>query len=89
MTDLQKFEAKNGDRVDILEMIGADYHKFGIFLLNDKKGKKVTAIAKSNQFKVEPTLIDIFEKWHTGMYTILVVYLRLVPMEGMQISFKS
>ena len=68
MTALQDFETKNGDRVDILEQIGADYHKFGICLLNDKVGNKVTAIAKSNQFKVEPILIDIFEKWRKGMY---------------------
>ena len=60
---LQNFKTKEGEYVNILQMIGAGYSSFGICLLNDKDGGMLNTIRVSNNYKVEPVVEEIFNRW--------------------------
>ena len=52
--------------IDITEEIGTKYMKFGILLLKDKSGVKVTAIKQKHQGDAEQINIEILQEWLAG-----------------------
>ena len=62
---LRRFPVKNG-HIDIAQEIGANYEKFGILLLEDKKGSIVDSIAKSKQHVPVDITVEILRQWLQG-----------------------
>ena len=61
--DLQKIEGADG--LNVFDTIGAeDYKMFGLFLLNDKNGKKVDLIEKKHRADGASAIVrGIFDDW--------------------------
>ena len=53
-------------KVNIVEQIGADYSRFGIFLLEDKNGAVVKALEKEHRGNAQEINTDIFRRWFEG-----------------------
>ena len=62
---LRHFLVKNG-HIDIAQEIGTNYEKFGILLLEDKKGSIVDSIAKSKQHVPIDITVEILRQWLQG-----------------------
>ena len=62
---LLKFHYK-GRLVNITREIGAEYTKFGILLLNDQTGARITAIAQKHTNDGEKINIEILQEWLQG-----------------------
>ena len=62
---IQNFPVTNG-HIDIAVEIGTDYNKFGILLLEDKKGIIVDSIAKSKHYITVDITVEILKKWLHG-----------------------
>ena len=62
---LRHFLLKNG-HIDIAQEIGANYEKFGILLLEDKKGSIVDSIAISKQQSPIDITVEILRQWLQG-----------------------
>lgn len=61
---LLKFESRSGN-INILEKVGVNYLIFGTFLLEDKDGKKVEAIA-NEKGDVNNICFKILTRWLQG-----------------------
>ena len=85
MVTLEKFPGKK-HQFNILENIGTHYRSFGIQLLDDHNGMKVSEIETSRQRVSSLILQDIFQEWLLGRgkqpvtYTTLVECLRAVDL---------
>ena len=55
-----------GRFVDIISEIGAKYKKFGILLLNDQTGARITAIAHKHTNDPEQINIEVLQEWLQG-----------------------
>jgi len=76
--ELQHFPLKDGyNFINIAEEIANDYNKFGILILDDKKGSKVSAIAKTERDSVAIT-VEILQQWLQGKGRMPVTWLTLV-----------
>ena len=62
---LRRFPVKNV-HIDIPEQIGADYGKFGTFLLEDKSGNKVKNIKVSEHGDPLLITVEILHQWLQG-----------------------
>ena len=62
---LRRFPVKNA-HIDIPEQIGADYGKFGTFLLEDKSGNKVKIIKVSEHGDPLLITVEILRQWLQG-----------------------
>eukprot|EP00731_Ephydatia_muelleri_P033297 Em0027g45a len=65
-------------RVNIAEQIGADYLKFGIFLLEDSNGAIVTALENEHLKNAERINVAILQKWLEGKGVEPVTWSTLV-----------
>ena len=63
---LISFKCKNGKKINVLEKIGVKYSDFGVLLLNDDDGSKVSAIVDKNMREAKPILTDILKLWLQG-----------------------
>ena len=54
------------DHVDIIEEIGDRYHKFGTFLLEDKRGSKMSALEKEKHENAEDINTAVLTRWIRG-----------------------
>ena len=75
MKELLYFSDK---KVNVVQQIGVNYSKFGIFLLNGNNGSIVKALEKQYCQNAEDILIDIFRKWLEGMGEKPVAWSTLV-----------
>ena len=64
---LISFKCKNGEKINVLEKIGVKYFDFGVLLLNDKDGCKVSAIEYKNMREAKSILTDIVKLWLQGV----------------------
>ena len=65
-------------RVNIAEQIGANYLKFGIFLLEDSNGAIVTALENEHLKNAERINVAILQKWLEGKGVKPVTWSTLV-----------
>eukprot|EP00731_Ephydatia_muelleri_P033258 Em0027g6a len=65
-------------RVNIAEQIGANYFKFGIFLLEDSNGAIVTALENEHLKNAERINVAILQKWLEGKGVKPVTWSTLV-----------
>ena len=63
LNDLMNF---GEDHVDIIEEIGATYHRFGIFLLEDKHGGKMGALEREYRGNAEDINNTVLTRWIRG-----------------------
>ena len=63
---LISFKCKNGKKINVLEKIGVKYSDFGVLLLNDDDGSKVSAIVDKNMREAKPICTDIVKLWLQG-----------------------
>jgi hypothetical protein len=63
LNDLMNF---GKDHVNIIEEIGATYHKFGTFLLEDKRGGKMEAIEREKRENAEDINNAVLTRWIRG-----------------------
>jgi len=73
--ELQHFPLKDG-YINIAEEIANDYNNFGILILDDKKGSKVAAIAKTKND--DSITVEILRQWLQGKGRMPVTWLTLV-----------
>lgn len=64
--------------IDIATEIGPSYFKFGIFLLDDKKGAQVAALEKSHNREAAEINRAILRKWLEGTNKVDVTWDWLV-----------
>ena len=62
---LLKFPCK-GRFIDIISEIGAKHKKFGILLLNNRTGARITAIAQKHTDDAEQINIEVLQEWLQG-----------------------
>ena len=62
---LLKFPCKGGF-IDLISEIGAKYKKFGILLLKDHTGARITAIAQKHTNDAEQINIEVLQEWLQG-----------------------
>jgi len=62
---LLKFPCK-GRFINIISEIGANYTTFGILLLNDQKGTRITAIAQRHTNNADQINIEVLQEWLQG-----------------------
>ena len=74
--ELQRFPLKDG-YINIAEEIANDYKSFGSFILDDERGSKVAAIAKTEHDSVAITL-EILRQWLQGKGRMPVTWLTLI-----------
>ncbi len=55
-----------GRRLNLAQQIGADYYKFGTFLLEDVDGSRTEAIVQKHQREAENINMHIFRSWLEG-----------------------
>ena len=77
MTELIKCVGQKG-RHNIPEEIGTDYFNFGIFLLNDKTGTKITAFEWEYQKHSEAINREILRQWLEGRGKYPVTWATLI-----------
>ena len=77
LPQLLKCRCKGGS-VNITTEIGAKYQTFGILLLNDKTGAKVTAIARKHSNDGEQINIEVLQEWLQGKGTKPVTWQTLI-----------
>ncbi len=67
------FPTKDGP-IDIAVKVGASYFKFGVFLLNDRKGDRVSILKSSCQHQVEEINRAILREWLQGVNGVAVTW---------------
>lgn len=77
LNDLLKFPCK-GRSVNIITQIGANYARFGILLLNDEMGTKLTAITIKHKNDAKQINMEILLEWLQGRGKIPVTWQTLV-----------
>ena len=75
--ELKRFLLKD-EFINIAELIGKDYSDFGIFILNDKTGSKVTAIAKTEHGNSVAVTVEILRLWLQGKGRMPVTWQTLI-----------
>ena len=65
LPDLMKFPSKNGT-INIIQRIGTHHTVFGIFLLNDKNGVIIAAIAQQRMGNAYQINQEVLMKWLQG-----------------------
>ena len=65
-------------KVNIAELIGVNYFKFGIFLLEDSNGFIVKALEKEHVRNAEEINMAILQRWLQGKGVKPVTYSTLV-----------
>ena len=75
MTELLSFSDRN---VNIAELIGVNYFKFGIFLLEDSNGVIVKALEKEYLRNAEEINVAILQRWLQGKGVKPVTWSTLV-----------
>ena len=63
--ELQHFPLKDG-YINIAEEIANEYNDFGILILDDKRGSKVAAIAKTERGNSVAITVEILRRWLLG-----------------------
>jgi len=74
--ELQHFPLKDG-YLNIAQEIANDYKSFGSFILDDERGSKIAAIAKTEHDSVAITL-EILRQWLQGKGRMPVTWLTLI-----------
>ena len=74
---LQHFPVKNGF-IDIPQKIGGHYKNFGMLLLNDDDGNKVTNIEISKRGNPVDITVEILYQWRQGKGKLPVTWQTLV-----------
>ena len=64
--------------IDIPEKIGADYKHFGMLLLNDDDGNKVTIIEIAKHWNPVDIAVEILHQWRRGKGRVPVTWRTLV-----------
>ena len=75
--ELKRFPQKD-EFINIAEQIGKDYSDFGIFILDDKTGSKVTAIAKTERGDSAAVTAEILRLWLQGKGRMPVTWQTLI-----------
>ena len=52
--------------LDIPQQVGANYFTFGIFLLNDKTGSRVSGLKQACQGNPDDVVLRILQEWMEG-----------------------
>ena len=84
MAELLFFSAKT---INIVEMVGVSYLKFGIFLLNDTNGDIVNELEMKHRRNAEEINMAILQKWLQGKgkkpvtWSTLIDVLRKIDIE--------
>lgn len=77
----------SGGKVSLLEKIGVQYHDFGVLLLMDADGDRITAIKKELMGNVSDINREILHQWLKGngkqpvTWTTLVAVLQDIGLE--------
>ena len=53
-------------QLDIPQVVGVNYEKFGVLLLDDKTGSKVDIIVNDERGKSERIVTSILREWYKG-----------------------
>ena len=77
LLDLRKFPGKD-HKFDVMERIGVNYPDFGMFLLQDSDGSKVSALELTWQRASLPICRDIMKAWLQGKGKTPVTYATLL-----------
>ena len=77
LLDLRKFPGKDHN-FDVMERIGVNYPDFGMFLLQDSDGSKVSALELTWQRASLPICRDIMKDWLQGKGKTPVTYATLL-----------
>ena len=77
LLDLKKFPGKHG-RFDVMERIGVNYPKLGMFLLQDHDLSKVSSLELTWQRASLPICRDIMKDWVQGKGKLPVTYATLL-----------
>ena len=75
--ELQHFPLKDG-YINIAEEIANEYNDFGILILDDKRGSKVAAIAKTKHGDTVAITDEILRQWIQGKGRMPVTWLTLI-----------
>lgn len=70
---LMRFPTKDGE-IDIAVEVGASYTKFGVFLLDDRKGVRVSALERSYKQEVGEINRAILREWLQGVNGVAVTW---------------
>ena len=77
LLDLRKFPGKD-HKINVMERIGVNYPDFGMFLLQDSDGSKVSALELTWQRASLPICRDIMTAWLQGKGKTPVTYATLL-----------
>ena len=66
MLKLLNFQVKGENYLDIPQLIGTKYFKFGIQLLNDETGEKVDSIVSRYRGEAQEINLNILKLWIRG-----------------------
>ena len=83
------------EKIKVHEQIGIKYYELGVFLLDDKNGVKVEAIALKHSNNAENISQEILSKWLRGMgkqpvtWSTLIEVLRDMDRNGLANDIES
>ena len=86
LTILKSFTSANGEKTNIIERIGIHYEDFGICILKDDHGTKVSNIRQSRHYQVNSIVTEIVRDWLKGRgkrpetWAVFVDCLRVVQL---------
>ena len=83
---MKSFTSANGEKTNIIERIGIHYEDFGICILKDDHGTKVSNIRQSQHYQVNSIVTEIVRDWLKGRgkrpetWAVFVDCLRIVQL---------
>ena len=86
---MKSFTSANGEKINIVERIGIHYEDFGICILKDDHGTKVSNIRQSQHYQVNSIVTEIVRDWLKGRgkrpetWAVFVDCLRVVQLNDL------